>query len=60
LTGEKKVTNKENDNANEILDRIDLVNKSLVAIQQDIAAIVRDTVSEVLKERKKYVEVGYR
>lgn len=46
--------------SNEVLDRLDLVNKSLATIRQDIAAIVRDTVSQVLKERKKYVEPGYR
>jgi hypothetical protein len=52
----KRATDKDT----EVLDRLDMVNKSLATIRQDIAAIVRDTVSQVLKERKKYVEVGYR
>lgn len=55
---------KDNANANandkEVLDRLDLLNKSLAAMRQDIAAIVRDIVFQVLKEQKKYVEVGYR
>jgi gamma-glutamyl phosphate reductase len=46
--------------SNEVLDRIDLVNRNLANMRQDIAAIVRDTISQVLRERKKYVEVGYR
>jgi hypothetical protein len=52
----KRVTDKDN----EVLDRLDMVNKNLASFRQDIAAIVRDTVSQVLKERKKYVKVGYR
>lgn len=52
----KRVTDKDN----EVLDRLDMVNKNLASFRQDIAAIVRETISEVLKERKKYVEVGYR
>jgi hypothetical protein len=44
---------------NEVLDRLDMVNKNLARFRQDIADIVRDTVSQVLKERKS-VEVGYR
>ncbi len=51
----KRVTDKD-----EVLDRLDMVNKNLASFRQDIATIVRDTVSQVLKERKKYVEVGYR
>jgi hypothetical protein len=51
----KRVTDKDN----EVLDRLDLINRSLAAIRSDIAAIVRDTVAQVLKERKS-VEVGYR
>ena len=56
MSKRKSVTAKED----EVLDRIDMVNKNLAYIRQDIAAIVRDTMSQVLKERKKYVEVGYR
>jgi hypothetical protein len=47
----------------EIIDRLDLVNKNLASFRQDIDVIVRNAVSQVLKERerpKKYVEVGYR
>ena len=57
MTAKSKRTS---DKDTEVLDRLDMVNKSLATIRQDIAAIVRDTVSQVLKERKKYVEVGYR
>jgi len=49
-------TNKED----EVLDRLDCVNKNLASIRSDIAAIVRDPVLQILKERKKYVDVGYR
>jgi hypothetical protein len=56
----KRKSNIDTDKENEVLDRLDLVNRSLATIRSDIAAIVRDTVSQVLKERKKYVEVGYR
>ena len=56
LTKKRSDTNKEN----EVLDRLDMVNKNLASFRRDIAAIVRDTVCQVLKERKKYVEVGYR
>ena len=56
MSKRKKVTAREDD----VLDRIDMINKNLANIRQDIAAIVRDTISQVLKERKKYVEVGYR
>ena len=56
MTKRKNVTDKDN----EVLDRLDMVNKNLASFRQDIADIVRDTVSQVLKERKKYVEVGYR
>ncbi len=52
----KRVTDKDN----EVLDRLDCVNKNLASIRSDIATIVRDTVLQILKERKKYVEVGYR
>jgi hypothetical protein len=52
----KSVANKDD----EVLDRLEMVNKNLASFRQDIAEIVRDTISQVLKERKKYVEVGYR
>ena len=52
----KRVTDKDN----EVLDRLDCVNKNLASIRSDIATMVRDTVLQILKERKKYVEVGYR
>lgn len=56
MTKRKSVTDKDN----EVLDRLDMVNKNLASFRQDIADIVRDTIFQVLKERKKYVEVGYR
>jgi hypothetical protein len=47
----------------ELLDRIDMLNKNLANFRSDVAAIVRDTLLQIMKERdkpKKYVEVGYR
>jgi len=44
----------------EILDRIDCLSKNMANLRSDIAAIIRDTVLQIMKERKKYVEVGYR
>jgi hypothetical protein len=48
LSKRKSVTAKED----EVLDRIDLVNRNLANMRQDIAAIVRDTISQVLKNGK--------
>jgi hypothetical protein len=56
MTKRKSVTDKDN----EVLDRLDMVNKNLASFRQDIADVVRDTIFQVLKERAKYVEVGYR
>jgi hypothetical protein len=53
------VTNTNKDKE-EILDRLDMINNNITTIRFDIAAIVRETISQVLKERRKYVEVGYR
>ena len=47
----------------EIIDRIDMVNKNMANIRSDIAAIVRDTVLQILKENNRprpHIEVGYR
>lgn len=52
----KCVTSKED----EILERLDIINRNIACIRFDIAAIVKETVLQVLKERRKYVEVGYR
>ena len=51
----KCVTSKED----EILERLDIINRNIACIRFDIAPIVKETVLQVLKERRKYVEVGY-
>ena len=47
------------DKQDEVLDRLDRINNNLANIRSDIAVIVHDTVWEVLKKHRKYVEVGY-
>ena len=55
----KRVTDTNTDKQDEVLDRLDRINNNLANIRSDIAVMVHDTVWEVLKKHRKYVEVGY-
>jgi hypothetical protein len=48
------------DKENEVLDRMDCINRAIANLKTDIPDLVRNALLDILKERKKYVEVGYR
>ena len=52
----KRVTDKDT----EMLDRIDCINRAIANLKMDIPELVRKAVSDIMKERRRYVEPGYR
>lgn len=54
----KRVTDEEE----ELLDRMDCINRAIANLKTDIPELVRNAVLDILKERKPRpkVEVGYR
>jgi hypothetical protein len=47
-------------NENEVLDRMDCINRAIANLKMDIPELVRKAVLDVMKERRRYVEPGYR
>lgn len=47
-------------NDNEVLDRMDCINRAIANLKMDIPELVRKAVLDIMKERRRYVEPGYR
>ena len=52
----KRVTDKDT----EVLDRMDCINRAIANLKMDIPELVRKAVLDIMKERRRYVEPGYR
>lgn len=52
----KRVTAKED----EVLDRMDCINRAIANLRMDIPELVHKAVLDIMKERRRYVEPGYR
>jgi hypothetical protein len=54
----KRITDNEKDT--EVLDRMDCINRAIANLKMDIPELVRKAVLDIMKERRRYVEPGYR
>jgi hypothetical protein len=48
------------DKDTEVLDRMDCISRAIANLKMDIPELVRKAVLDIMKERKRYVEPGYR
>lgn len=48
------------DEEDELLDRMDCINRAIANLKTDIPELVRKAVLDIMKERRRYVEPGYR